>query len=61
DRGFFNYCGGRIFMGNPFSGYYIGIKERRDKNTEIWFNDVLMGEMDETTGQIVAYTAKIKT
>jgi hypothetical protein len=61
DRGFFNYRGGRIFMGNPFSGYYIGIKERRDKNAEIWFNDILMGEMDERTGQIVAYTAKIKT
>jgi hypothetical protein len=64
DRGFFNYCGGRIFMGNPFSGYYIGIKERRDKHAEIWFNDILMGEMDDKTGQgehIVAYTAKIKT
>jgi hypothetical protein len=27
DRGFFNLRQRRIFMGNPFAGYYVGIKE----------------------------------
>jgi hypothetical protein len=40
DRGFFNWKTKRIFVGNPFSGYYVGIKERAGKWTEVWFEDL---------------------
>jgi hypothetical protein len=42
----------RIFIGNPFAGYYAGIKEVIGEKSELWFNDILMGELDEKTGQI---------
>jgi transposase InsO family protein len=60
DRGFFNLRQRRIFMGNPFAGYYVGIKEVAGEKSEIWFNDFLMGELDETTGQISPFNASIK-
>jgi hypothetical protein len=56
DRGYFNLRQGRIFMGNPFAGYYVGIKEEAGKNAEIWFNDFLMGELDRAT----SFTATIR-
>jgi hypothetical protein len=59
DRGFFNLRQKRIFMGNPFAGYYVGIKEAGEEKSEIWFNDFLMGELDETTGQISPFNASI--
>jgi hypothetical protein len=59
DRGYFNLRQGRIFMGNPFAGYYVGIKEAAGENAEIWFNNFLMGELDEKTGQITPYNASI--
>ena len=55
DRGYFNLHRKRIFMGNPFAGYYIGIKERHGNKSEIWFNDFLLGELDENTGQIAPF------
>ncbi|MDR1306325.1 MAG: integrase core domain-containing protein, partial [Treponema sp.] len=60
DRGFFNLRQKRIFMGNPFTGYYVGIKEAAGVRSEIWFNDFLMGELDEKTGQISPFNASIK-
>jgi hypothetical protein len=60
DRGFFNLRQRRIFMGNPFAGYYVGIKEAAGEKSEIWFNDFLMGELDEKTGQISPCNASIK-
>jgi transposase InsO family protein len=59
DRGFFNLRQSRIFMGNPFAGYYVGIKELPGEKSEIWFNDFLMGELDEKTGQITPFNASI--
>jgi transposase InsO family protein len=60
DRGFFNLRQRRIFMGNPFAGYYVGIKEVAGEKSEIWFNNFLMGELDEKTGQINPFNASIK-
>jgi hypothetical protein len=60
DRGFFNLRQRRIFMGNPFAGYYVGIKEMAGGKSEIWFNNFLMGELDEKTGQISPFNASIK-
>jgi hypothetical protein len=60
DRGFFNLRQRRIFMGNPFAGYYLGIKEEAGEKSEIWFNNFLMGELDEKTGRISPFNASIK-
>jgi hypothetical protein len=43
-RGFFNLRQRRIFMGNLFAGYNVGIKEAGGEKSEIWFNDLLNGE-----------------
>jgi hypothetical protein len=46
DRGYINYYNHRIFVGNPFAGYYVGIKERVGKWTEVWFNFLKLGEIN---------------
>jgi len=52
DRGFFNLKTKRIFVGNPFAGYYVGVKERAGKPTEVWFANVKLGEINPDTLQI---------
>jgi hypothetical protein len=52
DRGFINYKRHRVFIGNPFAGYNIGIKERVNKNPEVWFDNFLLGEINPITLQI---------
>ena len=49
DRGFFNYQLQRIFVGNPFAGYYVGIKERAGKMSEVWFCEFKLGEINMDT------------
>ena len=49
DRGFFNYNLKRIFVGNPFAGYYVGIKERVGKRSEVWFDNFKLGEINPDT------------
>jgi transposase InsO family protein len=49
DRGFCNYRGTRIFVGNPFAGYHIGIKERVGKRPEAWFDNFKLGEINFET------------
>jgi transposase InsO family protein len=43
DRGYINYDNKRIFIGNPFSGYHVGIKIDVDKPMEIWFSNIKLG------------------
>ena len=52
DRGFFTLKTKRIFVGNPFSGYYVGVKERVGKRTEVWFAGLKLGEINPDTLQI---------
>ena len=52
DRGFINLKQKRIFIGNPFSGYHVGVKEFVDKATEVWFGDFLLGALNQNTGLI---------
>ena len=52
DRGFINLKQKRIFIGNPFTGYHVGIKEFVDKATEVWFGDFLLGTLNQNTGLI---------
>jgi transposase InsO family protein len=59
DRGFCNYRGKRLFVGNPFAGYNVGVKENKD-DIEIWFDDFLIGVLDKITGLIIYEKDSIK-
>ncbi len=59
DRGFCNFRGKRLFVGNPFAGYNVGVKESKD-NIEIWFDDFLIGVLDKITGLIIYEKDSIK-
>ena len=52
DRGYINVKQKRIFIGNPFSGYHVGVKEYVDKPMEIWFSDMLLGKINTGNGLI---------
>jgi len=52
DRGYLNYHQQRIFVGNPFDGYNIGIKESKGKWAEVWFDNFKLGEINPVTLQI---------
>jgi transposase InsO family protein len=54
DRGWCNIRGKRLFIGNPFSGYQVGLKEQAGQQTEVWFDNFLLGEIIPATGQIAA-------
>jgi transposase InsO family protein len=58
DRGVFHYRNSHIFVGNPFCGYNIGIKERSGKNPEVWFDNILLGEINYITSQVEANMLK---
>jgi hypothetical protein len=58
-RGYFNYHLQRIFVGNPFSGYNVGIKERAGKRAEVWFDNFKLGEINQTTLQIETEMLKL--
>jgi len=49
DRGFLNLNQRRIFVGNPFSGYHVGVKEFVDKPTEVYFGNYLLGKINKDT------------
>ena len=59
DRDFCNYRGKRLFVGNPFAGYNVGVKENKD-DIEIWFDDFLIGVLDKITGLIIYEKDSIK-
>ncbi|WP_461246334.1 hypothetical protein [Treponema sp. R6D11] len=42
----------RVFVGNPFAGYYAGVKEYVGKPAEIWFGNYLLGTINNDTGLI---------
>lgn len=52
DRGFINYKQTRVFLGNPFSGYYVGVKESPDKWPEVYFDKLKLGLINPDTLQI---------
>jgi len=43
DRGYINYDNKRVFIGNPFAGYHVGLKINVDAPLEIWFTNVKLG------------------
>ena len=52
DRGFLNLKQKRVFVGNPFAGYHVGVKEFVDKPAEVWFGNYLLGTLNNETGLI---------
>jgi len=46
DRGYFNYDNRRVFVGNPFAGYHVGLKAGVDTPMEIWFSELLLGKIN---------------
>ena len=52
DRGYFNWQCQRIFVGNPFAGYNVGIKLRSGRQPEVWFDYFKLGEIDQITLQV---------
>lgn len=48
DRGYTNYKGHRIFIGNAFNGYHIGLRFMPGMCMEVYFGTLLLGHIDRT-------------
>ena len=46
DRGYSNYDNRRVFVGNPFASYQVGLKAGVDTPMEIWFSELLLGKIN---------------
>ena len=53
DRGFINLKRQRYFIGNPFAGYYVGIKPMKDGEQKVWFGDYRLGSLDMETKLLI--------
>ncbi|MBM9545384.1 transposase [Leptospira sp. 201903074] len=53
DRGYINYNGNLIMVGNPFNGFNIGIKKEND-SFSIWFGINKLGVIDQNLGLIIS-------
>jgi len=60
DRGWTNFKTKRIFIGNPFAGYNVGIKNSRTGDFEVWFDDFLIGSIDSGKLEFQSLTGTIK-
>jgi hypothetical protein len=61
DRGYINFDNKRIFIGNPFNGYHVGIKEMVDKPMEIWFSEMKLGTINPDNGLMEPDFGSIKS
>lgn len=52
DLGFCNYREKRLFVGNHFAGYNVGVKESKD-DFEIRLDGFINGVLDKITGLII--------
>ena len=46
DRGYANYKGHRIFIGNAFNGYPVGLRFIARMRIEVYFGSLLLGHID---------------
>jgi hypothetical protein len=46
DRGYAHYKGQRIFIGNAFNGYPVGLRFIASMRIEIYFGSLLIGHID---------------
>ena len=35
-----------MFIGNPFTGYHVGLKINIDAPMEVWFSNILLGKIN---------------
>ena len=49
DRGYINWDNKRIFIGNPFNGYHVGLKLNVDAPMEVWFSNIMLGKLNPDT------------
>jgi len=49
DRGYINWDNKRVFIGNPFNGYHVGLKEYVDAPMEVWFANIMLGKINPDT------------
>jgi transposase InsO family protein len=61
DRGYINFDNRRIFIGNPCSGYHVGLKMYIDAPMEIWFSNMLLGKINPNNWLIEPEFNGIKT
>jgi len=50
NRGYISIKKRMFFIGNPFMGYYVGIRPQPDGQQNIWFGDYHLGHLDMDTG-----------
>ncbi len=53
-RGYINWSGHRIMIGNPFAGYRIGIKKDKMQNLVVWFTSLQIGFIDENSFLLIS-------
>lgn len=53
DRGCINLKRQRYFVGNPFAGYYVGIKPMKSGEQIVWFGDYKLGALDADTMTLI--------
>ncbi len=53
DRGFVNYKRKRYFVGNPFSGYNVGLQLQKNEVPKVWFGNNLLGSFDLETYMLI--------
>jgi transposase InsO family protein len=53
NRGYVSIKKRMFFVGNPFMGYYVGIRPQPDGLQNVWFGDYLLGSLDMDTGLLV--------
>jgi transposase InsO family protein len=50
NRGYISIKKRMFFIGNPFMGYYVGIRPEKNGDQKVWFGDYLLGTLDLDTG-----------
>ncbi|MCT8335087.1 integrase core domain-containing protein, partial [Leptospira sp. 85282-16] len=59
DRGYINYNGHLIMIGNPFNGFNVGIKKEND-SVSIWFGSNKLGLIDQNLFLIISDPSSYK-
>jgi transposase InsO family protein len=60
DRGWTNFKSKRIFIGNPFAGYNVGIKALKSGDFEVWFDYLFIGVIDAQKLNFASFEGTIK-
>lgn len=61
DKGMLIYKGHRLFVGNAFCGYFLGIKREDAEYSNVWLNSFPIGKIDLKTFVFVSSMPKLKS